>query len=61
MASLDGQKISLEAFAISPYNSISYDPEKRSKCCIKTLKNGQKLAKNGPENPKKSLKRSREK
>ena len=32
-------------------NSISYDPENGSKCCLKTLKNGQNGAKNGPENP----------
>ena len=53
MASLDDQKTSLEPclHPIFPYKSVSYDLENRSKCCLKTLKNGQNLGKNGPENP----------
>ena len=44
MASLDDQKIIFEPFLreITPINSISYDPENGSKCCLKTLKNGTK-------------------
>ena len=37
-------------------NSISYDPENGSKCCLKTLKNGQNGAQNGPENPENGTK-----
>ena len=59
MASLDDQKISLEPclLPICPYNFISYDLENRSKCCLKILKNGQNLGKNGPENPEIGIKR----
>ena len=38
-------------------NSISYDPENGSKCCLKTLKNGQNGAQNGPENPENGTKK----
>ena len=53
MASLDDQKISLEPclLPLCPYKFISYNLEIWSKCCLKTLKNGQNGAKNGPENP----------
>ena len=59
MAPLDDQKISLELCLpqIRPYNSISFDPENVSKCCLKTLKNGHSLAKNGPENPENGIKK----
>ena len=58
MASLDDQKIIFEPFLreITLINSISYDPENGSKCCLKTLKNGQNGAQNGPENMKMVLK-----
>ena len=41
-ASMNDQKISLELclLALCLYNSVSYDPENRSHCCLKTLKNG---------------------
>ena len=60
MVPLYGQKVSLEPclLAICPYNSVGYEPENRSKCCLKTLKNGQNLAKNGPENPENGIKKS---
>ena len=38
-------------------NFISYDPENGSKCCLKTLKNGQNGAQNGPENPENGTKK----
>ena len=59
MASLDDQKISLEPclLPLCPYNFISYDLENRSKCCLKTLKNGQNGAQNGPENPENGTKK----
>ena len=57
MASLDDQKTSLESclHAIFPYKSVSCDLENRSKCCLKPLKNGQNLAKNGLENPENGI------
>ena len=53
MSSLDDQKISFVSClgTAFPYNSIGCDTENRLKCCLKTLKNGQNCADNGPENP----------
>ena len=53
MASLDDQKIySWALFTHNlPIGHLSYDLENGSKCCLKTLKNGQNWGKNGPENP----------
>ena len=59
MASLDDQKTSLEPclHPIFSYKSVSYDLENRSKCCLKTLKNGQNWADNGPENPENGIRK----
>ena len=59
MSSLDDQKISFVSYlrSVFPYNSIGCDPENRLKCCLKTLKNGQNWADNGPENPENGIRK----
>ena len=59
MASLDDQKISFVSClrTVFPYNSIGCNPENRLRCCLKTKKNGQNTADNGPQNPENDIRK----